>query len=314
MIANLFAVLFSLLIGEHALVADSAQAAIAPALEAPALEAAPAGPAAIAAPRRALPAPAQAAPAVPVEVAVAPVELAAVPQQVTSGVSSLLPLLPLDLVPASLVAQGDLSADQVVARVQAFYKETQQLTAKFRQTYTNQTFGRPTVSDGMVWIKKPGKMRWDYQGRRGTVRKSFISDGSTLWSVEHDNKQVARMNLENNLLPVAVTFLYGKGNLATDFTAKLDTSGTYGAKTDHVLELKPRTPSAQYKTLYLVVDPRDFRVKQSIVVEASNNTNHFRFFEPDTRRAVADSWFVFNEREFKHYRLFEPDKEKPARP
>jgi outer membrane lipoprotein-sorting protein len=309
MIANLIAVLFSLLIGEHALVADSAQAAIAPALEAPALEAAPAAPAAIAAPARA-----PAAPVVPVEAA-APVELAATaPQQVTSGVSSLLPLLPLDLVPASLVAQGDLSADQVVARVQDFYKETQQLTAKFRQTYTNQTFGRPTVSDGMVWIKKPGKMRWDYQGRRGTVRKSFISDGSTLWSVEHDNKQVARMNLENNLLPVAVTFLYGKGNLATDFTAKLDTSGTYGAKTDHVLELKPRKPSAQYKTLYLVVDPKDFRVKQSIVIEASGNSNHFRFFEPDTKKTVADTWFVFNEREFKHYRLFEPDKEKPAQP
>lgn len=205
-----------------------------------------------------------------------------------------------------------LNADAVVARVQAFYVNAQRLTALFRQTYTNTTFGKQSVSDGKLWIKKPGKMRWDYRGNQRKVNKSFISDGTTLWAVEHDNKQVFKKNLEDDMLPVAVTFLYGKGDLARDFRASLDTSGKYGKKSDYVLELSPRAPSAQYKTLYLVVDPANFRVKESIVIEASGNTNHFRFFSPDIKAPVQDTWFVFNEKQFKSYRVVEGEEVAPA--
>lgn len=215
--------------------------------------------------------------------------------------------------PQKAPSSARLGANDVVAKVQAFYVDTQQLTALFRQTYTNTTFGKTSVSDGKVWIKKPGKMRWDYQHnkKKKKVKKSFISDGTTLWAVEHDNKQVIRTKIEDDILPVAVTFLFGKGDLARDFSAAMDESGTYGKKSDYVLELTPRTPSAQYKKLFLVVDADDFRVKQSIVIEASGNTNHFRFYSPDTKKAVQDSWFVFNINKFKSYRLVEPEDMKP---
>ncbi|ACY19327.1 LolA family protein [Haliangium ochraceum] len=199
---------------------------------------------------------------------------------------------------------------QVVARVQEFYIDTQRLTALFRQIYTNTTFGKKSVSDGKLWVKKPGKMRWDYRGSQKKVKKSFISDGTTLWAVEHDNQQVFKKNLEDDMLPVAVSFLYGKGDLARDFRPALDTSNKYGKKSDYVLELTPRKPSAQYKTLYLVVDPGNFRVKESVVIEASGNTNHFRFFSPDTRAGIQDAWFFFNEKRFKNYRMVEPDAPK----
>ena len=44
----------------------------------------------------------------------------------------------------------------------------------------------------------------------------------------------------------------------------------------------------------LVVDPASFRVKKSVVTNAGGDTNEFNFYEPDTSKAVADSWFVFN--------------------
>ena len=205
-------------------------------------------------------------------------------------------------------APSRLGAGDVVSRVQEFYTDTKQLTALFRQTYTNTTFGKTSVSDGKLWIKKPGKMRWDYAGKsRNKVKKSFISDGTILWAVEHDNRQVFKKNLHDDMLPVAVTFLFGQGDLARDFDARLDTSGKYGKKTDLVLDLTPRKPSAQYKKLYLVVDPGNFRVKQSVVVEASGNVNHFMFFSPDTRKPVRDAWFVFNEKKLQNYRVVQPD-------
>ena len=206
-----------------------------------------------------------------------------------------------------------LSADEVVAKVQDFYLQTQHLTALFRQTYTNSTFGKTSVSDGKMWIKKPGKMRWDYvkKGKKKQVSKSFISNGTLLWAVEHDNKQITRTKIADNILPVAVSFLFGKGDLARDFAAELDTSGTYEHDKEYVLKLTPRKPSAQYKTLYLVVAPDNFRVKQSIVVEASDNINHFRFFLPDTEKNVEDSWFNLNikkSKKLRKYRLITPQK------
>ena len=209
-----------------------------------------------------------------------------------------------------------VSASQVVDKVQAFYQGNRQLTAKFRQVYTNATFGKKSVSDGKVWLKKEGgKMRWDYykrarKGARATVNKSFLSDGNTLWAVEHDNKQYFKRSLKDAVLPVAVTFLTGQGDLSANFNSSMDTSGKYGGKRDHVLKLVPKKPSAQYKTLWLVVSPDNYRVTQSIVLEASGNTNHFRFFTPNFSKEVKDQWFVLNEGELrkKRYRLVQGKK------
>src|SRR5207248_7761034 len=96
------------------------------------------------------------------------------------------------------------------------------------------------------------------------VKKSFISNGTYLYVVEHDNKQVVKKNLANDLMPVAVTFLYGKGNLKAEFNAALETGGKYGTKDDFVLKMTPKKPSAQYKALYLVVAKDNYRVKQSV--------------------------------------------------
>ncbi len=209
-----------------------------------------------------------------------------------------------------------ISADQVVDRVQSFYKTNEQLTAKFRQVYSNVIFGKKSVSDGKVWLKKRGgKMRWDYYKKsRGkgvaTVNKSFLSDGKTLWAVEHDNKQYFKRSLKDAVLPVAVTFLTGQGDLKQNFKASLDRSGTYGSKRDHVLKLIPLSPSAQYKTLWLVVSPDNYRVTQSVVLEASGNTNHFRFFTPNFTKEVKNQWFVLNEKQLekRRYRLVEGKK------
>jgi outer membrane lipoprotein-sorting protein len=201
-----------------------------------------------------------------------------------------------------------LTADQVVGKVQNFYEGTQHLTAKFRQTYHNKSFGKTFKNDGRVWIKKKGKMRWDYFASRGKVKKSFLSDGQKLWGVEYDNKQYYSADLKGNMLPVAVTFLSGEGDLKQDFTAKLDTSGKRGKKGDYVVELTPKKPSARYKTLWLVVNPKNYRVTESVVLETSKRVNRFMFFEPDVKSPVKDSFFVLNGKamEKQHFRLIQP--------
>jgi len=196
--------------------------------------------------------------------------------------------------PAPAASAAD--AGKIVDAVQKFYQDTPQLTAKFRQTVVSGTFGKTTISDGQVYLKKPGRMRWDYVNKRDkrTISKSQMSDGNTIWVVLVQNKQFFQQSLKDSALPVAVTFLTGKGDLKKEFNVALDTSGKFGEKADRVLHLTPKQPSAQFKDLYLVVDSQNDRVKQSVVINAGGDVNKFQFFEPDTKKKVADTWFVFN--------------------
>jgi outer membrane lipoprotein carrier protein len=170
--------------------------------------------------------------------------------------------------PAKVVAPAE-----IVDGIQKYYKSTRKLQANFRQRYTNQVKGTTAQSDGMLFIETPGKMRWDYLTPDKTL---YISDGSTLWIYEERNRQAFKQSLAGTLLPVAVTFLSGQGNLNTDFTASPGPT-TYGSPGDLVVTLTPRQPSAQYKMLHFVVDAADFHVKESIIIEATGNVNRFTF-------------------------------------
>jgi outer membrane lipoprotein carrier protein len=213
--------------------------------------------------------------------------------------------------PAPTTAPAKLSANEVVDQVQKFYSGIEHVTAQFQQSVHISTFGSDKTSSGQVWIEKPGKMRWDYLEKKGAdvvAKKSFISNGTTLYVVEHDNKQVVKKNLQQDLMPVAVTFLYGKGDLKGEFNAALDTASSYGGKGDYVLKLTPKKPSAQYKTLYLVADPTQFRVKESVIIDASNNVNHFQFYAPDFQKPIdAKKTFEFDEKSVPNYRIVDGD-------
>jgi len=220
-------------------------------------------------------------------------------------------------VPAAPAAPAAATAAGVVDRVQQFYAGIKQVTASFRQAVTNDTFGSTKTSDGTLWMMKPGKMRWDYLEKKKAVvevKKSFISNGAYLYVVEHDNKQVVKKNLERDLMPVAVSFLYGKGDLKAEFNPDLDKTGKYGEKGDLVLKLTPKHPSAQYKNLYLVVSPGDYHVSQSVIIDSSNNVNHFRFFAPDFEKSIKDTYFEFDERSVKSYRVIDADAPKEGAP
>jgi outer membrane lipoprotein carrier protein len=211
--------------------------------------------------------------------------------------------------PAPAAKAGTASA--ALDEVQKFYASIAQVTSQFRQSVTNEMYGTTKTSDGTVWIMKPGKMRWDYLETKKSkveVKKSFISNGTYLYVVEHDNMQVMKKNLQQDLMPVAVSFLYGKGNLKEEFTPDFDTTNKYGAKGEVVLKLTPKKPSAQYKNLFLVVDSTDYHVTQSIIVDSSNNVNHFRFFTPDFKKPIKETWFEFDEKSVKSYRVVDADQ------
>jgi hypothetical protein len=92
------------------------------------------------------------------------------------------------------------------------------------------------------------------------------------------------VSLQDQLLPVAVTFLYGQGNLGQTFDAS-GCATPYGGTGDECVDLKPKTPTNDYKKVSLVVDAADGHVKESIILDASDNLNHFVFSDVRTNNS-----------------------------
>jgi outer membrane lipoprotein carrier protein len=181
-------------------------------------------------------------------------------------------------------------AEKLVARVQKHYSAIKKMELDFQQEYERQLTGKKTVSTGKLYTAKPDKMRWDYAKPDPA---HYISDGTTLWVYEPTKKKAYKQSLAGTDLPTALTFLHG-APLTNDFAVALD-PGAYGAKGDEVLKLTPKQPSARYKNIWLVVDASNQDVKESVILEATGNTNHFTFTNPaiDGAANVEDKHFVF---------------------
>jgi outer membrane lipoprotein-sorting protein len=195
------------------------------------------------------------------------------------------------------------SAATVLSNVQKYYAAANHLTAQFQQIVTNVTFEKTQKSGGNLYVAKPALFRWDYVAQTnmaGAVTKTFAYDGTTLWVVDHQNKKILENKPQGSVLPAAVSFLTGGSGLAANFNVALDTSGKYG-KT--VLALTPKQPSAQYKQLFFVVDPSNWRVTASIVIDSSGDSNEFHFYLPDLKADVPPSLFQVDPAKLPTYKL-----------
>jgi outer membrane lipoprotein carrier protein len=194
-------------------------------------------------------------------------------------------------VPASAAtiapAAPALDAAGVMEGVQRFYQTTSDFKARFKQSFLNVAFNRTQVSEGRVFFKKPGKMRWDYDK---PVPKLFVSDGQMLWVYEPQESQVFKRSLRSSQLPTALTFMSGTGRLGDEFTPKLLPSPTAGRL---VLELTPKKNAGDYQSLRLEVDAASFAVVASTVVDPVGNLNTVTFSGFETNKGLPDKGFDF---------------------
>lgn len=196
---------------------------------------------------------------------------------------------PAQEIPSTAVAPP---AADVAAALQRKYDAIKDFTASFTQSYEGGVLRRKAVAEsGTVQVKKPGKMRWDYKTPQP---KSFIVDGKAMWLYQptDHNAFVNACFQQNSDLVAPIAFMWGQGKLREQFVVNWF-QGTFGDKTDHHLELAPKTPSPVFAKLILVVDPNTFRVKQSIVVDPSGNVNQFIFTNVKYKGAAVDKDFNF---------------------
>src|ERR671939_1367124 len=162
------------------------------------------------------------------------------------------------LAAALATALAAASPAALAHKVQTFYERTSDFEARFVQTYTYAAFGRSQVSKGTIRVKKPGKLRWDYDS---PANKTIVVNGSRLVQYEPEANQVyVDEHFDASAMSAAVTFLLGRGRLDREFDLAADADGR--------LVLTPRNPDPRVERIALTVGPAG-EVLASRVVDGS---------------------------------------------
>ena len=97
----------------------------------------------------------------------------------------------------------------IAANVDSHYSHLRSLEAEFTEVYRGSGMAR--TESGTLWLKKPGKMRWEY---RSPKEKLFVSNGKDAWFYVPDDRQARKESakkLDDARSPLA--FLLGKTKL-----------------------------------------------------------------------------------------------------
>jgi outer membrane lipoprotein carrier protein len=204
------------------------------------------------------------------------------------GGSALAILLLALLAPAAASGQ---ELDQVVAGVENTYGKINDLRAEFTQTAHNKSLEQDIKAQGVVYLKKGGKMRWDYAS---PSPQQIVSDGRSLWIFTPELNQVNKGSAPKALAGPAGSFLAGLGRIRDEFDVRfLNPANKVDAAGRVVVDLTPKRPTPFLTRLILSIDPKDYVVRQAVIYDQFQNTVTMSFTKVTLNPGLQDSLFVF---------------------
>jgi outer membrane lipoprotein carrier protein len=204
------------------------------------------------------------------------------------GAFAMLVALVLAFLPTGVGAQ---SLDEVVGKVESTYGRIQDLRADFSQVSHNKSLGQDIKAEGTVFLKRGGKMRWDYSS---PSPQQIVSDGTFLWVYTPDLNQVNKGEAPKALAGPAGSFLAGLGKLRDEFTVRfLNPASRADPAGRPLLDLTPKSPTPFLSRLVLTVDPKDHVVRQAVIYDQLQNTVTMTFSKITINSGLADSVFTF---------------------
>jgi outer membrane lipoprotein carrier protein len=173
------------------------------------------------------------------------------------------------------------------------YNHLRTLQADFTEIYRGA--GMERTESGTVWLKKPGKMRWEYRSPR---EKLFLSDGKDAWFYVPGERQVRRTavkKLEDLRSPLA--FLLGKTKLEKELqglSLVRDPAPDVAplAAGDVILRGVPKGLGERVGQVLLEITPEHW-ISRIIIEEVDGSVTEYRFTNQRENVDVADRQFQF---------------------
>lgn len=176
-------------------------------------------------------------------------------------------------------------AAAVVSKLQSKYESITSIKADFIQEVSSK--GMPAMkSEGKVWLKKPGKMRWEYEK---PAKDLIVSDGKTIWLYQPDLNQVIERPASMSASAMATDFLSGIGNIEKEFDVKLSELESI----NHVLILTPKQEQPGLSKLILEVGKENSIVERTIITDHFGNQTAVTFKDVKLNASIKDKLFKY---------------------
>ncbi len=168
---------------------------------------------------------------------------------------------------ASLKAE---TVDQLVSQLQEKYEELESFSAEFDQLFQSRVL--QLKESGVVMMRKPGKMYWEYQQ---PTPKFFVADGQRSYFYVPRDRQVIVSDLDLSEVQTPLLFLLGKGNIREDFHVELEEQEEALEPQNTLIRLMPKQPQGEFSFLILEVNSSSYLIRRLIVVEPIGNRNEY---------------------------------------
>ena len=193
--------------------------------------------------------------------------------------------------PAPVSAQTAPSLDEVVRGLEGAYGKMTDLKAEFSQTAFNKSLNQSIPAQGTVYLKKGGKLRWEYSD---PTPQEIVSDGKTLWVYTPTLSQVNVGPAPEALSGPAGSFLSGLGKLREHFNVRFLNPAEPRDKDGNVaLDLTPKQPLPTMTRLILAVDPKTWDARRAVIYDQFENTVTMQFSKISVNTGLADKLFTF---------------------
>ena len=198
-----------------------------------------------------------------------------------------IPGLLLVLFSASLVAQTDVHA--LATKVDQHYDHMHTLEAQFTETYKGAGMSR--TESGTLLLKKPGRMRWDYDQPHA---KLFLTDGNMAWFYVPGERQARRTPTKQlDDLRSPLRYLLGKTRLEKELVGlSVAADVTPLNPGDVVLRGVPKGMRDRVAQTLLEVTP-DGLIVRIVVEELDGSVTEFRFLQQKENVEIPEQKFHF---------------------
>src|SRR3954464_7739223 len=182
------------------------------------------------------------------------------------------------------------SVSSVARQVDERYNHLQTLTADFTEIY--QGSGMERTESGTLWLKKPGKMRWEY---RSPEEKLFLSDGHDGWLYLPTEKQVRKSSMKKlDDIRSPLAFLLGKTKLEKELAGLSFAPDIQTWHQDNViLRGIPRGMEDTLRQVVLEITP-EHAIARILLYGTDDSITEYRFSNQKENLAVADAKFRFS--------------------
>jgi outer membrane lipoprotein carrier protein len=174
----------------------------------------------------------------------------------------------------------------ILKAVESRYNHAQTLQVLFHEAYTGPGQPRRTES-GMLQLRKPGRMRWDYSSPQG---KLFVSDGKFLWLYTPSNNQVEKMKIkESDDMRAPLAFLLGKLHFDKEFRNITGQSANGGGT---LIKAEPKADTLPYTDVEFLVGA-DHQIQRLQVTGYDKSLLEFDFSEEKLNPPLEAKLFQF---------------------